>query len=561
MKLKFVRNFSVEPIEIWLAREARAMGISLACEFGGFASAADDIQKLGIADTNLAVLALGLEMSSGDFGHASWSAQAACERHLVLVEAAIANSVSPLVINTALPPLTGSGRRVALPGGRDHALLVDELNVELRKLAVANAGKVALVDWVQFARELGEQRTYDHRFWLTSGAPFAPPFLARYAQAIAGAMRALSGRTKKCVVLDCDNTLWGGIIGEDGLSGIRLSSDTLPGAYFQTFQRAVLDLHARGVAVALCSKNDEADVLDVLDHHPDCLLQRKHLASWRINWNDKAGSIREIAEELNIGLDSIVFVDDSPQECELVRQALPQVLVRQVPSEPAQLIGFLDRQDLFDPFALTTEDVQRTHTYQQNRARHEFSASLADMADYKAQLQTRLNVRIAAPADLARVAQLLQRTNQFNLTTRRHDPVAVQRFSDDPNARVLCAELSDRFGDLGTIAIAIVLRRGGEAVIDSMLMSCRALGRDAELAFASAVYATASREWHSTHVVAEYVATAKNSLVADFWDRAGLERSPANDTDGVGYRSNGDLVTLAAAIAPQHVTLTEQTSE
>lgn len=561
VKIRFIRNFSVEPIEVWLARELRSMGLSLGCEFGGFANAAEDIRSLGDDQSDLLVLALGLEMTASDFGHASWHAQAICERHLMLVKAAIAGAVTPLIINTVLPPMTGSGREVTLPGTRSHAALVEELNGELRTLAAANAGKVALVDWGQFARELGEPRTYDHRFRLTSGAPFAPPFLTRYAEAIAGVVRALSGRIRKCLVLDCDNTLWGGIVGEDGRDGIRLSSDHLPGAYFQEFQRTILDFHARGTTIVLCSKNDEADVLDVLDHHPDCLIHRKHLATWRINWNDKVQSITEIASELNIGLDSLVFVDDSPQECALVGQAMPQVLVRQTPANPDQLVGFLSREGLFDAFVMTPEDLERTRTYQQNRGRSELSAASMDIADYKAQLQTRLSVRIATVADVARVAQLLQRTNQFNLTTRRHDPVEVRRLLDDPDALVICAELSDRFGDLGIIAVAIVLHRGGEAVIDTMLMSCRALGRDAEMAFTSAVFSIAHREWQPVRIRAEYVASAKNSLVADFWERAGLVRDPADESDRAGYRSDRDLETLTRALMPQHVTITEQIHE
>jgi len=560
-KVRFIRNFSVEPVEIWLAREMRAMALSPSCEFGGFANAASDIQRLSDADGNdasLLVLALGLEMTASDFGHASWAAEAACERHLILVKVAIANAMSPLVINTVLPPITGSGRDVGIPGVRSHVALVDELNVELRKLAVANASKVALVDWGQFARELGEQRTYDQRFWLTSSAPFASPFLARYAQAIAGVVRALSGRTKKCLVLDCDNTLWGGVVGEDGRDGIQLSSDGVPGAYFQQFQRTILDLHARGVAIVLCSKNNEADVLDVLDHHPDCLIRRGHLATWRINWNDKARSIAEIADELNIGLDALVFVDDSPQECALVGQALPQVLVRQTPVVPGQLVGFLAREDLFDAFEVTSEDMRRTLAYQQNRARSAFSASSMDVGDYKAQLSSHLSVRIARPTDVARIAQLLQRTNQFNLTTRRHDAVLVRRLLDDPDARVICAELSDRFGDMGVIAVAIVFRQGNDVFVDSMLMSCRALGRDAELAFASALYAIVDREWRPERLFAEYVASVKNGLVADFWDRAGLIRGSSGDSEHIRYHAKRDLTSLAEAIAPSHVTTTEQ---
>jgi FkbH-like protein len=538
--------------------------MTVTCDFGGFSSAAEEIEALaGYStqgpETTLTVLALGLEMTARDFGRTSWAAEAACQRHLMLVRAAVERSATPLAINSVLPPLFSSTGLALKPGTRTHGELVDELNKELRLLAGQQPGRVVLIDWTAIARELGEKGTYDYRFWYSSGAPFASTFLARYAAGIASTVRALTGKARKCLVLDCDNTIWGGVIGEDGRDGIKLAADTVPGAYFQAFQRSVLDLHSCGVAIALCSKNDEADVFDVLDNHPDCVIRREHLAAWRINWNEKAQSIGEIASELNIGRDALVFVDDSASECQMVMSILPEVLVVQTPSNHEDLVNFLDRRQLFDALVVTDEDVRRTRSYRDNHAREVLSGSIGDLSDYKRQLLTQLTVRRATPADVPRISQLVQRTNQFNLTTRRHGQGAIERMVDDPDVMILCADLRDRFGDLGLIGVAIANRAEDGAEIDSMLMSCRALGRDAELAFIAALFGGIHRQWGHGRLMAQYLASAKNALVADFWQRVGLVRDDrrTDAAGGVHYVSELDLKTLATRNLPAHVALTD----
>ena len=561
-RVVFLRNFTIEPIEMPLRRELASAGIDIACDFGGFSNSAAEIDALERrtatgADVNLTVVALGLELTASDFGHASWAASAACDRHLMLVRAAVERCRTPLVINTVLPPLSSASGLAAPVNARSHAELVDRLNAELHALAAAHPGHVALIDWTAIARQLGERETYDYRFWYSSGAPFAVKFLRRYAAAIAGVVRSLRGKARKCLVLDCDNTLWGGVLGEDGIEGIRLSSDTLPGAYFQAFQRSVLDLQARGVIIALCSKNNEADVLDVIDNHPDCLLRREHLATWRVNWNEKAQSIAELSDELNIGRDSIVFVDDSAHECALVRAILPEVEVLQTPERHEALVGFLSREHFFDALAITSDDLARGRSYSQNREREALSVSVGDLSEYKRQLDTQLTVRHASRADIPRIAQLVQRTNQFNLTTRRHDHTALETMLDAPEFMILCSELKDRFGNLGLIGVAIAEHRGDDAMVDTLLMSCRALGRDAEMAFMSAVYASLASEWRVGRIYADYIATAKNQLVADFWVRAGLvaDETRAGDAGVQGYVSSTTLSSLAARIMPPHVNL------
>jgi FkbH-like protein len=555
IRVGFIRNFTLESIELWLQRQLRPSGLSIECRFGGFAEAAPEIEQLGNACSDLTVLALGLEMTPA-FRHVGWRAEDVCEQHLMLVRAAATRSRSPLVVNTVLPPLHSPTGLALVAGVDSHAAVVDRLNVELRQIAAADPGRIVLVDWGAIARELGERGTYDYRYWHTSGAPFAAQFLNSYAAAIASVIRSLSGKVRKCLVLDCDNTLWGGVVGEVGCDGISLAGDTNPGAYFQHFQRVVVDLQERGVAIALCSKNNDEDVFNVLDSHPAAVLRRKHLSAWRIDWNDKPGSIVAIAKELNIGTDAIVFVDDSPMECELVKSALPDVQVLQAPTSPEALVGFLERQHLFDALVITDTDRDRTRSYQQSRARREFAEETGDFSEYKRRLGSRLGVREARDSDRSRIAQLSQRTNQFNLTTRRHNESDIEALLANPRAKIAVAELSDRFGDMGVIGCVILVREADHVRIDTMLMSCRALGRDAELAFAVAAYRLAARYWPEFPLRAEYLPTSKNSVAAGFWARAGLNALDESKSRIV-YASGPDLLLRTSAIVPAHVTLVE----
>lgn len=558
LSIRFIRNFTIEPVAYWLKRELQGRGLSAQIEFGEFSGAAAEAFSLRDAVSGQArveVLSLCLEMHPG-YGSSGWDPEAACQNILALVEAAVAGSVSPVVINSVLAPLRAPHGVAVVPTGQDSALAVDRLNVELRQLAGRNPGRVVLLDWCAYARELGEAATYDYRYWKGSAAPFAAQFLKRYARDLAVAVEGFHGRPRKCLVLDCDNTLWGGVVGELGLEGVALSGDQAPGHYYQEFQQSVLDLQRQGVLITLCSKNNEADVLEVLDKHPSCLIRREHLAAWRIAWTDKADGIVELAEELNIGLDSFVFVDDSPIECERVRTALPGVWVIQAPSRPEEHAQLLRRTQPFAAVVVTSEDRIRTQAYRQERERKSLRSSLVDLNSYRASLETRLVARVANPGDLERVAQLSQRTNQFNLVPDRMDVARLQRMAMDEGRLVLCAEVSDRFGDLGVVGAATLARRGDVAVVETFMMSCRALSRDAEFAFAAFLAAKVLDEWGVRAMAARFVPGPKNALVADFWSRTGMTQV-AESEDGCRDYLCEDMLAFIAANSVPHVELSE----
>ncbi len=332
--------------------------------------------------------------------------------------------------------------------------------------------------------------------------------------------RALKGRNKKCLVLDCDNTLWGGIIGEDGMAGIRLG-ETHPGSAYVELHGALLDLYHRGILLALNSKNNHADAVAVFREHPSSALRPNHFVAMRINWQDKAQNIREIAAELNIGLDSIVFLDDSPFECQYVREALPEVTVVQLPEDPTHYASIVRRLTYFDTLAISAEDRRRSDMYHAQVRRAELQRSNLSPEEYLQTLQMTLRIAPVSEFTIPRVAQLTQKTNQFNLTTRRYSEADVRRLAADPAWRLYCAELTDKFDSSGIIAAAFVEDRPGEARIDTFLMSCRVIGRGVEQALIARIAAD-TKSHGAKSMLAQFVPTPKNGLAATFLERMGF---------------------------------------
>ncbi|HJU39680.1 MAG TPA: HAD-IIIC family phosphatase [Tahibacter sp.] len=528
LTIRFLRNATIEGIERPLRKGLREAALDASLAFGGFATARAEVLAGDTTGDSITVLSLGLEQVGSGYGHVAWPVAEICDDIYDTVAAAVERVGGTLAINTVLaPPFDAWG--LAESAEREKpAEIVGALNLRLRRLARENAGRVVLCDWERYARQLGEAATYDYRFWFSSGAPFAAPFLDLYARDIVRIARVVAGRPRKCLVLDCDNTLWGGVVGEDGLDGIALSSDTVPGKYYRQFQQCALDLRERGVVLAIASKNNEQDVLEVLDRHPDMLLRREHFAAWRINWNHKAQSLRELSEELSLGLDSFVFVDDSALEIELVRHALPQVGTRRLPERAEDIAYFLHRENPFESLVATREDRLRGDSYRQNRERLDARRASANIDEYLAGIGIRIVVSDCTPREAPRVAQLLQRTNQFNLTTQRHDLSAIERRLADPASLVLCVEVADRFGDFGLTGVLIADRSSAAATIDSLLLSCRVLGRDVEFALVSAALEIMRERWGTTRVDAAYVASGKNEQVADFWQRCGFTEVAAS---------------------------------
>ncbi len=405
---------------------------------------------------------------------------------------------------------------------------VDELNRGLAELCGKQAD-VIFIDLEPPLQAIGLEQTYDASMNAHARQPYSPVGLAAIGSWISRVLGAAFTPRKKCIVLDCDNTLWGGVVGEDGLDGIALGSD-YPGSAFVDFQHALVDLHHRGVILALASKNNESDVLEVLDSHPHQVIGRKHLAATAISWGDKASGIESLAREINIGIDSMVFIDDSDYECALVRERLPSVLTVQTPKSPLELRSMIEQLDCFDVVRVSAADRQRGSMYRAQAARTRAKADAPSLEQFLHSLELRLSLRLAStPAELDRVAQLCQRTNQLNVTTFRHQVADIESFVAAANAEVIIASLADRFGDYGICGVAIVQAIDDALHVDTLLLSCRVIGRGLEEALMFAIEHVARHRCRDV-IRAIYRATAKNTLVADLFERLGFYRFPDEGT-------------------------------
>ena len=358
---------------------------------------------------------------------------------------------------------------------------------------------------------------------------------AEVARAYARYAAPLIGRTRKVVVLDLDNTLWGGVVGEDGAHGIKLAAHG-PGSEFQELQRYLLGLTQQGILLAINSKNNPDDAWEVIRGHEDMILREEHFSSARINWQPKPENLMEIARELDLGVDSLIFVDDNPNERERVRQFLPQVLVPELPADPALYRRTLEALPELQRLEATAEDQQRVALYREKRARESARESVGSVAEYLETLAIELEIAPVEESTLPRVHQLFQRTNQFNATTRRYDAGELARLASDPAARLYTLRARDRFGDHGLVAVALVragASGGADADgidrawrIDSFLMSCRVIGYGIETALL-AVVGEDARAAGADRLHGEYVPTAKNAPVADLYLRHGFKEAGA----------------------------------
>ena len=358
--------------------------------------------------------------------------------------------------------------------------------------------------------------------------PFANEFLVAISREWLSYIFAVTGRSRKCIVLDLDNTLWGGVLGESGALGVVLGPH-YPGLAFQNFQRALLTMWERGIILAINSKNNLSDVTEVFATNPHMILREEHFAAVRANWEEKSENVRSLAAELNIGTDSMVFLDDSPLERELMTQALPEVLVPDFSVAPEEFVNVLYALNVFHQLSLTKEDAQKGIMYAQERRRREAQDTTQSKEEYIASLGITLAVSQNAPLHIPRVAQLTQKTNQFNLTTRRYvEGDIATRFEQD---YVFDGEVTDKFGQYGIVIVAIVTVREDMAELDTFLMSCRAMGRSVEFAFLEHCLSVLHAKGIS-EIEAIFAPTAKNAPVADFLPAFGFTEVSQDDTTG-----------------------------
>lgn len=406
---------------------------------------------------------------------------------------------------------------------------VAALNAGIAEDVAATPG-VLMLDLASMATTLGRAQWSDVSRWFAYKVAHTPDAHLEISRSMAAIVRAIYGRSRKVLVLDLDNTLWGGVIGDDGVDRIRIGRETAEAEAFTAFHEYCLSLRARGVLLAVCSKNND-DVAKSGLAHPDSVLRLEHFSAFRANWQPKHENILSIAEELNLGVDSFVFVDDNPAERALVAAQLPMVAVPDVGSDVTKYARIVDDMRYFESVALSTDDLKRAAQYAANSERASMSAQFADYGEYLESLQMTAEIDAFQPLFIERITQLTNKTNQFNLTTRRYSLTEMQSIAADPSFITLYGKLTDRFGDNGLVSVVVGQRSGGVVEIDLWLMSCRVLKRDMELAMLDALAERAIAAGATT-LRGRYIPTSKNSMVADHYERLGFTPAGAGPEDG-----------------------------
>ena len=390
------------------------------------------------------------------------------------------------------------------------------------ELGLGAPGCVRICDLEFLTNRRGALTSVDDRGWFESKQPGSPDLIVDAARELATIVLSLRRPPRKILVLDLDNTVWGGVIGDDGLAGIEIGDTSPRGEAFKAFQRYAKSLTRRGVLLGVCSKNDHANAVEPFEKHPEMVLRMDDFASFSANWDPKADNIRRMAAELNLGLDSFVFVDDNAAEVEIVRQFAPEVTAIHLGADPSEFVALLQDARLFEPASVTADDAKRTQQYQSERERKALLSSAVDMDAYLESLEMEGLVSDFVPVDVPRLSQLINKSNQFNLTTRRRSEGEVTALIDDPSHACFSVRLKDRFGDHGLIAIAIGRVEGATMVIDTWLMSCRVLKRRVEDEVLNELVRLADERGCST-LIGVYLPTAKNGMVEDHYPALGFE--------------------------------------
>jgi FkbH-like protein len=547
-------NVTVDLLGTFLRKQALLHGQLARIQVGGFGDHLGNVKRFAAEGTDAVILLNlldaimpGFEARIPTLEHDVMAAQVDRFRSELVLTLAAARPIKHVfvsLVHRLSPPTPGS---VADPV--DAA--VSEFNGVITEEA-ARADNVHVVSSGALCAQLGWSVAHDVHSYYRFRAPFTPAFHDLFAQQVFRLTRGFGSYYYKALVLDGDNTLWGGILGEDLSDGIKLGPYGYPDGVYWQVQNDFLSLQRRGVLLGLCSKNNQADVDEVLASHPHMVLRSGDFVAKRVNWDDKATNLESIARELNIGLDSIVFVDDSPFECEAVRSRLPMVKTLQVPAklfEYPRLVREID--ELFAMDLASAEGSTKTEQYRLLALASQERAQYQSQDDYLASLEIKVKVQRNHRASAARIAELSQKSNQFNLTTRRYSVSEVTALMESGTADVYSVHVADKFGDSGLTGVVIVKYESPEAAaIDTFLMSCRVLGRGVELSFWSQVL-EAARGRRCSLLTAEYIPTAKNAQVSDFWDRVGLELV---GEDSAGRRTyKVDLATAQITPCPEHV--------
>jgi len=399
--------------------------------------------------------------------------------------------------------------------------MIEEINKFLRDISKKN-NSVYVYDFNNFISKFGEQNIFDYRQFHLGDIQIALNFIPYLANDLMGYVKPFCSKNKKCIVLDLDNTLWGGIIGEDGFEGIELGH-TSNGKAFIDFQKHLLSLWHQGIILAINSKNNYDDAMKVIREHPNMILDEKKFASIQINWNDKAQNLKQIADEINIGTNSMVFFDDDKINQERIKQEFPEVLTIELPKDPSQYSSILKELNDFNVLQRTDEDTKRGEMYAQQRERNELKQSISNLDDFLKQLNIQVKIKKSNEFLIPRISQLTLKTNQFNLTTKRYHEEEIRELTNNTNFEVGCAQVIDKFGDNGITGVYIVDKNEKSWIIDTFLLSCRIMGRGIENAILSHILKDAKQNGVE-EIRAEFIPTEKNKPSENFLSDFGFKK-------------------------------------
>ena len=535
-RLALMSTATTEHLGPALRVAALRRGLRLEVHHGAFGRLRNEVFDAGSAlyafRPDFVLLSLGAHELLGDvaLGASDGQARQATERaveELAALWAALRAHGAGVVIQQNLldtgAPLFGSFDLV-VPGAPARLLA----HTNLRLAEAASGAGIGLLDLAGAAARDGRDAWFDRGRWLQAKMEIAPQAAAAFGDRVARLIGAYRGLSRKCLVLDLDNTLWGGVIGDDGVEGIVLGEGSALGEAHLQLQRYAKALAARGVILAVCSKNDRAVAEQALREHPEMLLRPHDFAALAVNWQDKAENLRAIAAQLNIGLDSLVFVDDNPTERARVRAALPMVAVPELPPDPAGYVDCIAQAGYFEAVSFTDEDRSRSRQYADESRRAELRESAQSMDEFLAALAMQVEHGPVGPVQLERATQLVNKTNQFNTTTRRLSAAEMGAYLDDPARAALQFRLVDRLGDNGLVSVVLLSAHdGGRWQIDNWVMSCRVFGRQFEDEIMNIVVETVRARGAQT-LVADYLPSERNTVVSGLFGGLGFEaESPA----------------------------------
>ena len=528
-------SFSLNGIEETLRVKCAQKGIDCRTYVGDYNQYNQEIfksdSKLFQFNPQLTFLILDIRHILGELYFLPYSISASERKEFVetkvneikkLVETFLDNSNSKLVItNFQIPVYSPYGINEQK---EDFGMkqLVYEINNKIRH-ELKDQPLVFIYDFNEFIMKFGEYNVFNYQDYFFGDIKISIDYIPKFTDELLGYVNAVMGITKKCIVLDLDNTLWGGIIGEDGFDNIKLGDDAV-GRSFVEFQKRLLALNQRGIILAVNSKNNFEDAMEVIKKHPSMILREDNFACMKINWDDKVTNLQEISKELNIGLDSMVFFDDDLINQEFVKTSLPEVLVVELPNDSSQFAQIITKMKEFDVLKITEEDVKRNEMYLVQKKRTELKNKIVDFDEFLKQMNIEVNVKKADSFTIPRISQLTLKTNQFNLTTKRYQQEEISSFSSDKDRIVECVQVSDKFGDNGITGVYIIEKKDSkEWIIDTFLLSCRIMGRKVEEAMLYQIIEKA-KNLGIKKIKGKFIPTKKNKPAENFYSDCGFKK-------------------------------------